>query len=544
MNKLNLEWVTDAIGEKYKKWRKGDIVKILAQTGTGKTFFIKNVLIPYMKPYESMLIIANRINLKRQLKKDLIQYYNQEIPKTLKELDNLTTIGNVTILSYQTISELKKADEYKLNKLDLNNYSYIICDECQFFFSDASFNNKCHFAWQGLVQARHRNTIKIFISATMDEVEKTIDMAVDKIHEVGFDKDNKCNVFKYSTQTDYNYLNIKYFRKTKDIATLIKNDVSSDKWLIFVTKKSDAEYIKKHLEGKKKVNIITKDTDITENEDLQTIITDSKYQCDVLACTKAMDNGINIADDLVKNIVIMAWDKISFIQELGRVRVDINNASTINLYIPTMSWSAFNTLITKQYEYKEKLIKLYEGNRSEFNAKYDYDYDKLHKDIFILDKDKGWKINIIGHIRLVTDKKFATEMCKKFNKKRDSEANIFAYVKEQLSWIEQGHTFNIENLIQHVIDCEEVETLINYLEKHLDEELFKEQQQEICNLITKELTTFGNDADFRTKILKPSTLENILRVELGLPYAVSKSKQETKGEMRNKRYIIITKIEN
>ncbi|MDR3594143.1 DEAD/DEAH box helicase [Clostridium sp.] len=544
MIKLKLKWVSEAIGEEYKEWKKGDIIKILAQTGTGKTFFIKSKLVPYMKPWERMLIAANRINLKRQLKKDLLEYYNQEIPKTLKELDNLTTIGNVTILSYQQISELKKADKYELNKLDLGYYSYIICDECQFFFSDASFNNKCHLAWQGLVQAWHRDTIKIFISATMDEVEETIDMAVDAIQDAGVGEEVKCSLFKYSTNIDYSYLNIKYFRNIKDIATLIKNDISNDKWLVFVTKKDDAKYMKEHIEKKKKVSIITKDTDINKSIDLQTIITESKYECDVLICTKAMDNGINIADDLVKNVVIMAWDKISFIQELGRIRIDINNASTINLYIPTMSWSSFNTLLKKQYECKEKLIEFYQENRIKFNAKYDYEYEKLPRDIFILDKDEGWKINIIGHIRLVNDRRFATEMCDKFGEKENTEANIFAYIKEQLNWIEQGHTFNKLNLIQDVIDDEEVETLKKYLEKHVNEKLFKEQQQELCNLIIKELTTFGNNADYRTKILKPNTLENILRIQLRLPYAVSKSKQENKGEMRNKRYIVITKIKN
>ena len=46
MDNLNLKWVSDTIGEEYKQWRKGDIITIQAQTGTGKTYFVKNVLIP------------------------------------------------------------------------------------------------------------------------------------------------------------------------------------------------------------------------------------------------------------------------------------------------------------------------------------------------------------------------------------------------------------------------------------------------------------------------------------------------------------------
>ncbi len=84
MDKLNLKWVTDTIGKEYKQWNKGDIVTVQAQTGTGKTFFVKNKLITEMEIYEHMLIVANRINLKRQLKKDLLKNMRKEIPKDIK----------------------------------------------------------------------------------------------------------------------------------------------------------------------------------------------------------------------------------------------------------------------------------------------------------------------------------------------------------------------------------------------------------------------------------------------------------------------------
>ena len=73
MDNLNLKWVSDTIGEEYKQWSKGDIVTIQAQTGTGKTYFVKNVLVPYLDKYENMLIVSNRVNLKRQVKIDLLK---------------------------------------------------------------------------------------------------------------------------------------------------------------------------------------------------------------------------------------------------------------------------------------------------------------------------------------------------------------------------------------------------------------------------------------------------------------------------------------
>jgi len=60
--------VADPIGEDYKKWKRRKIILLEAQTGTGKTWFIKNVLIDYLGEHERLLFVCNRTYLKRQLK--------------------------------------------------------------------------------------------------------------------------------------------------------------------------------------------------------------------------------------------------------------------------------------------------------------------------------------------------------------------------------------------------------------------------------------------------------------------------------------------
>ncbi|MGS6831404.1 DEAD/DEAH box helicase family protein, partial [Clostridioides difficile] len=87
MEKLNLEWVTDIIGEDYKKWNMEDRhimnnrnnVFIETQTGTGKTKFIIDKIVPLVnqsirnKRKLNLLIVCNRINLKRQVKLELLK---------------------------------------------------------------------------------------------------------------------------------------------------------------------------------------------------------------------------------------------------------------------------------------------------------------------------------------------------------------------------------------------------------------------------------------------------------------------------------------
>lgn len=43
----NRKYVSDIIGDEYKKWDKGDIVFIKTPTGSGKTTFILDTLLEY-----------------------------------------------------------------------------------------------------------------------------------------------------------------------------------------------------------------------------------------------------------------------------------------------------------------------------------------------------------------------------------------------------------------------------------------------------------------------------------------------------------------
>ncbi|HCL4559293.1 hypothetical protein AL713_15920 [Clostridium botulinum] len=543
--KLDLEWVTQAIGEEYKKWNMGDIIKINAQTGTGKTYFIKNKLIPNLEEYQNLLYICNRTNLKRQLKKDLLEQFDEKIPYVknengryklkngkrildIKELDKITTIGNVTITSYHAIQNSELDREYKINNINAN-YDYIVMDECHYIFADGSFNNKCRLAFDKLIKENYHFSIKIFISATMDDIEYCIDKSTEYI--LG----SKPKVWQYTTKIDYSYVNTKYFIKIDDIIQTIKNDKSDEKWLVFVSDLNVGEKIIDEI-GKDKSSLIKAGT--KNNKELNNIINNSKFEKKVLVSTKALDNGINIDDKKMTNMVIMTWDKITFIQMLGRKRIDIENAQEINLYIPTRYKKSFSSKINT-YNKKRKEIELFNRDINAFNRKYDNDLDKIAKlnDLFYRDLNKEWKINKIGNLRLFLDMQFAGEMVKKFKVE-----GKFAFIYKQLEWIKRLDDFDEFNLIENIISNNEIDSLQKYLEKIQDEKLFDEEQQELSNLIIKELITISKDVDYRTQILKPSTIEKIIREDLNLNYAVSKSKKETKGNMRNKRYIIITKI--
>ena len=102
--KLKLQWVSDVIGEEYNEWQPGDWVKVISAPGTGKTYFILNKLIKYLEYDERVLILCNRIALKRQMKIDLLKNMNEEIPKTksgkidYEAIDKMKDFDNISII--------------------------------------------------------------------------------------------------------------------------------------------------------------------------------------------------------------------------------------------------------------------------------------------------------------------------------------------------------------------------------------------------------------------------------------------------------------
>ena len=454
MDRLNLKWVSDTIGEEYKQWSKGDIVTIQAQTGTGKTYFVKNVLVPYMDKYERMLIVSNRVNLKRQIKIDLLRLCGKEIPKDLKELDKITKVGNVTLLSYHQIAIMRQAQEEKGKELRLN-YDYIVCDECHWFKSDASFCDKTELTWEELIRTRHENAIIIYISATMEEIRPMIDSAIEKFNEKSFGSSIK--LWNYTTGIDYSYLNPYYFDKIENLGVHIKNaDIKDGKWLVFVTSKKMANDLKNIITNKK-VTIITAETK-EDNEELQSIVNDSKFNSDVLICTKVLDNGVNIDDIEVKNIVINAWDRVTFIQELGRVRIDIDKPYEINLYIPMKSKKAF-TSRQMGISYEINLLELYENNKKEFMFKYRDNKNKLPNHLFYVKDNEGYVINKLGYANTYDFNKFLDDIINEWNNEENKDKE-YTFIKEQLSWIGLEDTFDgFYSQITDEYDEEEVNKL-------------------------------------------------------------------------------------
>ena len=391
------KWVSDALGSHVQKWNIRTPVFISTQTGTGKNTFIRENLLTRVYfnnvcngSNKRILLLSNRTALNRQSKYQYAEYirgltgdnsYVENFKKyTTEGIDEYVDFGVITICSYQQL--------YGRKLLDSSEYDYIICDECHFFTSDATFNIETDKILEYIV-TKGKNSVRIYMTATIETVFEAIirvesqwienkfksleeqanlqkewnkgpvnlvnitadfyygrnpyyyNNPIDAISRQceGIDralqqaKSNiKMDFFFYYMSRNYDYIeNVYVYKNRKELAEAI--NASADKWLVFVNelpkknnedplnelKKSSVQLSREEIRDKKAREVYDK------------LIEEEIFKYDVLIATSLLNNGINVSDEKVKNIVIDVFERTEFIQMLGRVRVKSGNS--INLYI-------------------------------------------------------------------------------------------------------------------------------------------------------------------------------------------------------------------
>ncbi len=550
---LNLKYVSEVIGNDWKSWKLGDVVCINTQTGTGKTFFITgnkstNGLVDTLEEDEKIIYICNRIALKQQNKLDLLKKFDEKIPKVIDDngnetdeidyyaLEKITVIRNITICSYHAIAygEQQRIFLTKDASNSLDSYKYIICDEAHFIFTDAAYMNKANLVFFKIIRSVFPKSILLFISATIDEVLPTIEKSFKDSDRILWGMDVN-QLHKYSTGTDYSYLDVKYFKYEKDLVSLLSNDKSEDKWLVFVTSSRHGKKIKEDLDEQGIDSVFIKSG--TVNDETKSIVDTGKFNCKVLISTKVLDNGVNIIDSDVKNLVVCAYDKTTFIQEIGRLRINIRNPRKIKLFIKAMNKKVFMGRLEEVYQPKLDILKLYYNDNDKFKLMFNMDVNKVYADLFYLDDDNKWKVNTAGHVRLQKDIDFAQEMIALF------DIDKYAFIKEQLTWLKKEYEFDERNLIVDVVNDADVNELSQFLENACNNEDRLEKNtftESIMNIISKSpklnaiLSKIDSKHKNRNKGIK--TFNNLFD-KCNLPYAII-SKRSTINKQKSTKWIV------
>lgn len=302
-----------------------------------------------------------------------------------------------------------------------------------------------------------------------------------------------------SVSDRYDYLDVQYFDDMRMLAGKIAESVcgnysseakadKKNRWLVFVRRKEDAESLSASLdvlgcdstmitaEFTKRYDGRMRKRRSTRNKAFDTLIYEEKLDCDVLISTSVLDCGISLRASNVSNLVICQPGKTSFLQMLGRIR--IQEGERVKLYIQSFTPSQIKRYIQEavnMFFYLTKLSQLNERvHKSEFAdvpelGQYgieglfakgmipflpivhqnqlltQMDGDKNRKNYTYRrqssDRDSDLRVNRLAILYWLAQVYFAKEALPHYDK------DPYYFLKEQLSWI--GKTYEPTCWIDH-----------------------------------------------------------------------------------------------
>lgn len=371
-----------------ESWTPNNIIIISAGTGTGKSYFVKNIVYKYAKSEgKKILFLIHRSNCVTQ--------FQEEIARDKKS-------DTIDILTYQKIeSDILQSDRH----IDFSQYAYIVCDEFHYFISDANFNNTTDISFEEILRAN--KCIKIFMSATGQDVEQYF-------NEFLSNKRKKL-IRKYELPPDYSYVTgLTFFSQDDDISYLAEKIINSNqKAMIFIQKAEKAYKLYKKYSKYSLFNCSKYNKSYYKYVDEEKIGTMLKNECfkeNLLITTSCLDAGANIIDEAVKYIIADIKDMGSLIQCLGRKR-SINSDDTVQFFIKTIDnqqLSGLQRSMCREIEMAEYLLSY---STQELIQKYPRQIDKsrIIYDVSRSNKQKNMASKKVNQM-ILSKKKYDIEL--------------------------------------------------------------------------------------------------------------------------------------
>lgn len=456
-------WVSDIIGEDYKKWH-NEFVILDCGTACGKTFFCVRKLGKYASiKSRNILYLCNRRKLRNQ---------------TYRQVRELNLQGTIYVTSYQALQKKIQRGEI------IQHYDYIIADECHYFTTDAGFNDYTDVAYNYVM--KQKESVVVFVSATAKKFFKYL-------HDTN--KVKKKN--SYRLDKDYSYVT-KLFYYQGDLRGIIDdilgNEVDS-KIIVFCNSGDriiemskiygeNADYYCSQNAKDKRLKTLC---GWKENEQGRIfepncikVYDDDLITFDkrILFTTSVLDNGVDLKDRRIKHIFTEIIDVDTMIQSLGRKR-SLDKEDCCCFYIRLYQKKGLQGFINS-IAYQLEPVDLYKNNYKEFYQQYGNGKKRTtisrNKIFYNLFKEK----NNYGKIKV--------NECK--YRKYSQDYDMFMLMKElghkgYLECIlESSLTENAEEIVCNV---EQLDMFIQFLKSIEGKRLYADDQQ--C--IKEEFETIG-----------------------------------------------------
>lgn len=483
MKKRVSEIITE---DEINKWSLGNIIVIDANTGTGKSYFIKNSLYEHAKNNgQRILMLVHRSNCKYQF------------------INELETQSKTDIIDLRTYQSIENKELGKIN-CDISQYQYIVCDEFHYFMSDSTFNKITDISLNKILGAS--NSIRIFMSATGDVVKR---------HIKGY---RKLEIREYEIPKDYSIVRQLSFFKTDDsIEVLLKEliETTTDKAMVFI------DSVKKCYELYKKfaqysVFNCSASNDMykhVNSEEIENILKNENFEKRLLFTTVCMDAGVNIKDRELRHIICDVKDIGVMQQCVGRKRA-LDDNDRMNVYIKIINNNSLGGFISK---YKKNVVMadyFRKHTIKEFIERYPrkLDYSQIIYDVAVDNEDICTKqLNELMYFKCKTDILILQSIVRQSNSYQGYISKLFQ--KDEYETIERE---------------KEDSELLTYLENSVGEVMLqvRDRQELIKNMNVR------SDGH----LLKSQKTLNEVLEERGFPYRIIQISTSRMIEGKQKRY--------
>lgn len=468
-------WISDLIGEDFKKWDNG-LVAIEATTGAGKTNFILQCLLNWcvdimykVRPPYRILYLTNRNSLRAEIQTvvDIVrQGYVIEEPDIgwTCVIDDLEIIQ---VRNYQYIEKLLKENPKQAEKI-MNGCRFIVCDEAHYFVDDASFNENTTLMYDALMEQANRATV-IFMTATPGFMFKSW-LQQGKLKQEHY----------YRLYCKADHITAAFVYRKEQLQEILDKTPADTKSMIFVQRRDRLDQIKAWY-GDQAGCYCSNNNKGGAIDELADCVCDEKLQRRFVAATEALYNGINIKDDTVKSIFIEDYRPTKVIQELGRKRWQ-GVADTCTVYFREPSKQE----IAGKLNWNKRVGVAVEACWNLKNGKPDA-WNKLLKSKNANERiEEAIKQNYIRHDH-TTGEYDVSRMC--VEKLREE-----SYMLQKLQKVGYQQFMN-EEVWDKLLNVEPIELdgleVIRYIDEHLKEKLTKEELRAglagagLCDLKTK-----------------------------------------------------------
>ena len=301
MSEKEFVYVSDRISqEDIAAWNPDVSVFIDASTGSGKSTFVLEDLCEYARGKgQKILLFENR-------KPNRIQFTERVKAQGKDDV--------VLVQTYQSLEPNKKEDGTEEDtKVDLENYAYIVCDECHYFLDDSPFNEFTKVSYRAILKAR--KPVKIYMSATGEAIKEQLkkDGVKLKVYKIT----NKSPKYHISFRGDCRGAAVKFaddMIKLQKKTVMFVNSISTLKKL----KEKYGSQVIAYCSEQNDWKPTKKDKQAVE----EMIHNGGKIPGDylILAITSVLYNGVDIWDEDVHTVYIEFMERDKICQALGRIR--------------------------------------------------------------------------------------------------------------------------------------------------------------------------------------------------------------------------------